>query len=470
MSNSKTKAPLPTDEQITDQIIETRNIDAETSKPKLQKPSTYKDNKEEKKALLKTKMNKPTPSTSTFQIILTPYLRYPLEGVTRPVISTYVPDAHMMYYIIHLMDVTLRRNTNFRKLHDDWYPLISRIYFGIIFIIQTLRAENSITKLSIAHRKFLTEFLKDYPPESLPIPGPLVTLFESLTATRPSNSLEGCITPTIPTQIGPANAQALITYDQANTHQLMLPNIPLLVGFANSVINAAAGAIPNYADPATSFANNVDRTINGHIFNANAWTPTDRSALMVPGQLYPVETDDQMNTHFNIYGKRLTAQMPITTVKQFTCMQTSNSWFGNILPIMETYCSFFNGSSTLQQCTTSISAAPLIISEHHSLSAPLDTNNFGHLTHGFPSDTPLSFEARHCSAEIDLPPAASMLAQASQLNVRTTATDEIGLWNNIGHLNITRFGPYWRNNLSSNVQSLNHATRPSAPSFPKAIY
>lgn len=160
MADNQANPALPNDNQIVNQINETRNIDAESSKPKLQKPTTAKENKEEKKILTETKVNKPSPPTSTFQAILTPYLRHPLEGVTRPAISTFVPSAHMMYYITHLMDVSLRRNTNFRKLHDDWYPLISRLYFGMIFIIQTLRAQNSVSKLPTAHRKFSTEFLR----------------------------------------------------------------------------------------------------------------------------------------------------------------------------------------------------------------------------------------------------------------------------------------------------------------------
>lgn len=250
----------------------------------------------------------------------------------------------------------------------------------------------------------------------------------------------------------------------------MLPNIPLIIGFTNSVTNAAAAAIPNYTDPQLSFGNNVDRTINGYLLQANAWTPIERSALMTPGLLYPVETGIQMNTHFNIYGKRLdlpiiTAQTPIVTARQFASMQTSNSWFRNILPMMETYCSFFNGSTTLQQCTIATSAAPLIISEHSSLSSPIATNNFGHSTHAFPSDTPLSFEARHSSTETELPPAATMLAQDSQLNVRTNVTDELGICNDIGHINTTSSGPYWDKLPVFKRSVTESCSEPSAPSF-----
>lgn len=442
-----TEADKMSEMTITADIEKTRNLDAETTKQRLSKPSTSKENKLEEKKLQKQKQQKPVPPKASFQLILTPYLRTPLEGIPRPTVSFYTPNAHMMYYLVHIMDETIRRNTNFRKQQDDWFPLISRIYFGVIFIIQSLRAQNAVSKLPTIQRNFLNKFLKDYPPESLPLPGPLVTLFESLTPTKPANQLNAFISPKVPEPLGPNNASMLINNDQAHCHQLILPNIPLLIGFTNLITTAPAQAIPDLSTQA-AFDNTIGRTMNGHVFTANQWTQTERNALMSAGLLHLVETDSQLNISFNAYGSRLglptiNGNTEISTTQQYCGMQHSNDWFGRILPIMESYCSYFSGSTSLLQCSKTPTASPLILTTLSSLSAPMAQNNYGHLTHAFPDNTPLTLESSHSTTETDLPPTSAMLAQAAQLNTKFAATQDIGIWNDIGTINVTRTGPYW---------------------------
>lgn len=440
------------DIKIASEIKTTRDLDGETSKPRLTRPlddpntPQSKEPQNEKKLVKPRTPIKPEIPKATFQLILTPYLRTPLEGAIRPTVSTYVPSAHMMYYIIHLMDEIIRRNTYFRRQQDDWFPFISRLYFGILFIIQTLRAQNATTRITPKQKTFLQQFLKDYPPEVLPIPGPLVTLFESLNACRPSNTLEAMITPAIPEELGPATATNLIIDDDHHRHQLLLPNIPMIIGFINTITAANPAAIPNYANTAT-FDDNVDRNLNGHLFNAQEWTQLERNALMTPGTLYTAETDATLNASFNTYGPRLNlpqiiATSPTRTIHDFMCMRDSNSWFGNILPIMESYCSYFLGSSNLQECTKSISVSPLITTHYVKLSSSLAINNYSTLRHAFPSAAPFSLDAKHTSTENSLPPAAAMLAQSAQLNVRFSAGN-IPDWIDLGSSGRTRFGDYW---------------------------
>lgn len=434
--------------KIASEITNVRDLDGETSKPRLKNSypigdshSSKADHKTHNKA-----RSKPDIPQSTFQVILTPYLRSSLEGIIRADISTYVPSPHMMYYITHLMDEIIRRNTYFRRQQDDWFPLISRLYFGIVFIVQTLRAQNTTSRLSTDQKQFLYRFLKDYPPEILPIPGPLVSLFGCLTSANPPNQLEGIVTPAYPQIIGPANAAALMIPGPEGAFQLLVPNIPLLLGLCSLITTAQPNAIPNFADP-SSFNNTVDRTINGHLFSNNAWTQLERDALMTPGLLYPVETDSALNISFNAYGPRLrlpipAGNTPIDTTDRFLCMSRTNDWFGNILPIMESYSSYFLGSTTLSACSSQSTTSPFITCAYATASAPEDINNFSQLTHAFPEHTPFALDCQHSTTEIDLPPTSNMLAQSAQLNIEFPGR-HYERWNLLGTQEITRHGPYW---------------------------
>jgi len=271
----KTKQDDPSVKEIVKQIEDTRNLDAETSKPRLQKAKTPSDTKTtedpKKENANKSKSVPPEPQKSELQMILLPYLRYPVTGVPISVISKFVPSAFNMYYIIHLMDDVIRKNGYFKRQQDAWHPFVSRLYFGIIFIIQTVRAEISAGVASKARKNFYTKFARDYPPDTLPVPGPLATLFECLTHCHPSSSLAATVTPFIPLIVGPARADTLLNGTPATAHQLILPNIPLLLGLTSTVTNAAPAAIPDYSNPAT-FTNATDRTINGHVFTHEDWT------------------------------------------------------------------------------------------------------------------------------------------------------------------------------------------------------
>lgn len=150
---------------IVAQIDSTRDLDAETSKPKLHN-STKQKTPPKKEELTKDvappkKAVNPEPTKSQLQQLLTPYLRYPLTGIPRTPISKFVPSAFNMYYIVHLMDEVIRKNGYFKRQQDAWHPFVSRLYFGVIFIIQTIRTEIAAGVASKARRNFYSKFVKN---------------------------------------------------------------------------------------------------------------------------------------------------------------------------------------------------------------------------------------------------------------------------------------------------------------------
>lgn len=80
--------PAPDPSKIGEQINKVRDLDSETTKPRLQptKPE---------KTVKKTTSSKPNSGSNTpaLMLILTPYLRNLLTGKSEPVTSTYTPSA-----------------------------------------------------------------------------------------------------------------------------------------------------------------------------------------------------------------------------------------------------------------------------------------------------------------------------------------------------------------------------------------
>lgn len=441
-NKGKQSIKTDTDSQISEQIDKIRDVDAETEKPKLETGST--DDK--KKHKTKASMAKPKAPPSESHHILKPFNDTTMSGKRQDTISTFVPSAYMMYYTVHLMDDTIRKNSYFKKLQDAWHPFISRIYFGILFYVQTLRAQLSMDTIDFTSRNFLKKFLSDYPPERLPVPGPLVTLFECLAPARPGSTLRTYVTPAIPENIGPREASLLIDYHAENTGALILPNIPMLIGFANLITNAQANAIPDFT-VRESFNDTIDRSLNGSVFTATHWTEQQRAALLLPGMLYPPETDRAIDTSFNVYGKRLNLPLIVGTtrtrdVPSYLQLKTDNNWFGEILPIMSSYCEFFTDSRSLAECRISDTSSPLITTEYRKNSVKTDPFITESLNYAFPTFTCVSLEAMHHTTETNIAPGSAMIAQSSQLNVKITA-ENVQLWHHIGQIEYTRFGPYW---------------------------
>ncbi|CAH1171203.1 unnamed protein product [Phaedon cochleariae] len=436
--------PNAVSEVIETQINNVRDLDSETSRPRIEKSRPL----ETKGKIEHKPKSKPAKESSSLSTILKPYLRTPLTGNPFQEISTFFPSAYNMYYIVHIMDDILRKNIYFRRQEDAWHPFISRLYFGIVFYIQTLRAELKSGIISPAHRRFLTKFLRDYPPETLPIPGPLTSTFEALDCSTPPNSLVGLVTPQVPKTLVALRARQLFITDEGHSGLLAVPYIPGILGFINKMLTAAnADQVPDYT-VTQGFDDTVERTLNGSIFAPGAWTPVQRTTLLLPGMLYSPETNRDIDATFYNYGKRLNLPVPaaedlISSLPHFLYLNRDNTWFGKIVQIMGTYSTYFRASSSLAECSAKFTASPLIISEYTKTSAQTAAlNPLNTLTHAFPNQGVFTFECSHKTYETSLPPAATMVAQSAKLNVMTQLPN-LGNFSLLGHFNVSRHGPYW---------------------------
>jgi len=127
--------------------------------------------------------------------------------------------------MVHAMNITLCDNFDFKRANPNYHPYILRLYCGVLFWIQCLRAGNDVNDLTDVQHRFLNRFLDNHPLETLAVPGPLLGLFKTLCSSQPEfpHNHNGKVYPRIPAQPGPARRDAFMR-DLLESH--FLPNVP----------------------------------------------------------------------------------------------------------------------------------------------------------------------------------------------------------------------------------------------------
>lgn len=202
-----------------------RDIDAESSKPKIEdatgkaKPPAIVNPPAKRSG----KVNIKSPSGATDMLL--DFSRLKLVQSAHIEKSSFIPCCIQMYRIVHAMDGLIAQKQNLLKQTHFWHPLISRLYHGLLFIIQTLRAMEYSKLISPSQKKFLHQFLSHYPADVLIVAGPLLPIYKCLSCTRSAINAYNLISPYLPDDLGTANlADTLIS---AETDSYMIPHIPL---------------------------------------------------------------------------------------------------------------------------------------------------------------------------------------------------------------------------------------------------
>ena len=263
-----------------------RDIDAESSKPKIEdatgkaKPPA-KVNPPAKKA---GKVNIKSPSGATDMLL--DFSRLKLVPNAHVEKSSFIPCCIQMYRIVHAMDSLIAQNQNLLKQTRFWHPLISRLYHGLLFIIQTLRAMEYSKLISASQRKFLHQFLSHYPPDVLIVAGPLLPIFKALSCTRSALNAFNLISPYLPDELGTENLANSLISDETDSY--MIPQIPLIMSMINDL---KLSNDPNFAatwNPLPALPAEGQHTVAlGYQFQ-HANDPAVMWALAAPGIAYPL--------------------------------------------------------------------------------------------------------------------------------------------------------------------------------------
>nr|WEQ50557.1 coat protein [Sclerotinia sclerotiorum alphapartitivirus 1] len=380
------------------------------------------------------------PATPVSSDMLEPFLGTKILYASRKKLSYYWPSALMMFHITHLLNALLVDNFYFKRYCPDYHPYVLRLYFGILFIIQALRAGHDAKVLDPEQHEFLTQFLANYPPESLPIPGPLLALFKTICTSQPEILAYGKVYPHLPAQPGPATRDGFAAQED---WIMIIPQIPAILACLedlNSKINTTTPVYPKKGkhEPVGSTA----VTFGHHAFPAQATRSAyEKWFLACSGLEYPCEADAKLNEAFaerydNFDFPTTAATDDTTSYYGFTSMNRSMSWFCNVRDVAAAAALYSEGSGTLADCSPSgiVANQFQVVYSNPATVPPAPTKTFDPASR-FPLAFRLTTTARS-------PPAlAEALASMAQTHVRFPRNH--GYAPNIGSDAHQRKGSFW---------------------------
>lgn len=374
-----------------------RDVSSETTKPRLHSVDASDKVIQPRQDEPVKKLTEPSGNAYHTSMLLA-FQETKLLNPIRPVKSSFLPSSRMMYYVLSEMNKLMVRTKSFIENAGPYHPMLINLGYGVIFCINVLRCQKAANDLSLEDRDLLDKFLDQFPPNILPIPGPLVSLFQAISVSQPPIMKMGIVYPRLPTgeyynrythdpEIATSRTgdTGLPNLNFANWY---IPNIPLMMGILRYLSTnenlrqlADRNAVPNVFD----YTNNQNvggvqlrPTFLGHEWPAAApahalnlmWT------LTTPGLEYRCPATKNINQNFIINGQDIglpdhESDSTFDTLADYLCFNEGFQWFGNILPILTDFCAYFKHSTTLAQCPIDGSAANQIIIRYHPPERPL---------------------------------------------------------------------------------------------------
>jgi hypothetical protein len=348
----------------------------------------------------------------------------------------------MLMHITHLVNEKLAANYYLRRTAPTYHPYYIRLYIGILYYIQILRARHAASLLTSEEYEFLIKFLRTYPLPSLIVPGPLLSYFKSLCASQPELPNYELIVPAFPPTHGPDAAKDLIPDDVLN---FLVPNIPGIFALITAMNDKVANSTENYPPegwhPVTGEPSTADEQFANHAFvHHSEWTNLEAYYLQTPGIEYPCESDSPTNkpfaTHYKSFSFPLIrADADLSSLPAFLNMSTSINWFSRILDVVAQVAPYISENGSLADCPPiGLPANHVIVDLFYSNPVP------GKPTRPADHNTlpPFGYSLR--SSDRTITTAMQYTAAASQSNVSMPRNHNFYSQANDARL---RTGPYW---------------------------
>ncbi|KFK39178.1 hypothetical protein AALP_AA3G210400 [Arabis alpina] len=273
-------------------------------------------------------------------------------------LSYYYPSCHMMDYIVHSMNTTLCDSFYFKRATPNYHPYILRLYCGVLFWIQCLRAGNDVNVLTNVQHEFLNGVFVNHPLETLPVPVPLLKLIETLCSSQPEfPPHHGKVYPRIPVQPGPSRRDAFMRNDVLESH--FLPNVPGIFALLEDLNRLFSQDPPVYPkrDKHIPVTENAVSTFGHKTFGLHAdRTEAEKWSLVSPGLQYPCEADQKLNEAFA--ERYHDFEFPVTAatdslskISSFLHMKRKMAWFTHVKEVANSVAASFEGSGTLDDCS-----------------------------------------------------------------------------------------------------------------------
>nr|BCD56393.1 putative coat protein [Lichen partiti-like RNA virus sp.] len=395
-----------------------RDIDLESGKPRVHQtvsPQTTKSKAPElsKETVSSTLSTEEADASAMLETVMRTWIVRP----PRYKISTYTPCSTRMFYILNCMNTVLMNNFYARRSMPALHPLPVRIYFSILWIIQTLRCMKFVNRIDQDQSDFIVRFLSAYPPEDLHIPGPLLAVYKSLSTSQPEDKSFGKVSPHVSDLLGPSEKSDLIRDSET---ALLIPQVPILMAMNHILAN-----LPNNVtsesqwSPIKPGTGNLPAAVTfmGSTFvpNRTTWTPRQSWALSSPGIEYPIEANAQLMDSYRQNAFILDipdAPDDIALTSDFLNL-SDLEWFGRLNEMMAIYARYFHGSGTLADCALSGVSANQVYGQYKDQStAPSRPTGFGDRT------SRVKLVCTHKTTTRELPQLFELMAFNSQTNMR----------------------------------------------------
>ncbi|BDB07476.1 coat protein [Tulasnella partitivirus 1] len=314
----------------------------------------------------------------------------------------FVPSAARMMNTLYNMDRIIIKKFKARRAATTMLPIINIEYFALLWSIQTARCLQFAGYLEdVEDQTFLSTFLERYPPETLPIPGPLLPFFKAVTTFRPENPLHKRVSPGFPANaLRPAATNG--NQVSQNTSNLLFPNVPMIVDTVDrylkhlygndyteeptadkikSLKHAGLNYFPFSKAALTDNEYSTDINIGGFNFvkDYNVWTDVPITAMQTPGLNAPVPCNldvlkSAASSVEDLANPNASTREYYTTGLQTWLRMTKMNWFAQLLVPMSEYSALWIGSGTLADCSVDgPSAGAHVFRYSDSESAPART-------------------------------------------------------------------------------------------------
>nr|WCD68606.1 capsid protein [Lasiodiplodia ziziphi partitivirus 1] len=291
-----------------------------------------------------------TPSDSNPNAILQVVSAIPLFSSSDLGLTSYViPSSLALFQIVHILDNLMATTRRFVQSAPTWHPIVSHLYFSMLWFFQVLRAQREAGELSLnlIHLLNLVENYFDF--RSLAVPGPLVHYYSALSVAACADEVLGNAYHGLPPHPSTYSKSAWLP---DSSMACRIPDIPFLLDiFVRQVFGRtqAPPADVNY-DLSNMFGITLDSntTARWHTRCANQWflseVPADiwqschnnRRLMTVP----PALSHDALTAPSWDQWLRLSPRSPVENLPD---------WSSPIVTIMQRYCGFFSDSVSLDQ-------------------------------------------------------------------------------------------------------------------------
>jgi hypothetical protein len=279
---------------------------------------------------------------------------YAMTSVIHHKTATFTPTSHAMYVVLAQMDKTMSTTKRWLDNSFGWIPSYSRLYYGVLYIIQVLRAQRDAGTLDMGTLPILQAFEMYFNPGNLLIAGPLVPIFKALSTSKIDSDLYGNVAPQLPGKINMNADHSVLPHSLDPNISMHIPAIPALFDEICTAIQLQAGANNIYQ--------NILITGNSPGSFGTAFTAQSPATPLynIPGLAQRIALTDLTVTNFFQCAPSYTFPPPfannllapgITNWFQYCRLATGpddhHEWLSRLAGTMNNYAQFFRGSIPL---------------------------------------------------------------------------------------------------------------------------